>query len=256
MVLVRVIGPTALPTDSDVVASMVDHYKEDQPPGAGTPKKLDSYTRYEFMFSGLECRVLGTYYRQDAKTLFGADVENFYSAHNYSVYKPEGKALEYIVNFREGEGIPGGPEQVRLGCVRYSASRSQTRARKCPIYVSPLDFVGKRTALFGMTRTGKSNTVKKILESVKALSSKCDRSRRKTVEADRPDHLRHQWRVRQRQSAGRRHRNLRTLSQSETTRYSLHEKPGFEVMKLNFFPDLEAGFGLLQSFLAEKPPTT
>jgi len=45
MVLVRVIGPTALPTDSDVVASMVDHYKEDQPPGTGTPKKLDSFTR-------------------------------------------------------------------------------------------------------------------------------------------------------------------------------------------------------------------
>ena len=44
MVLVRVVGPTSLPTDSDVVASMVDHYKEDQPPGQGATKKLDSYT--------------------------------------------------------------------------------------------------------------------------------------------------------------------------------------------------------------------
>src|SRR6185503_5363133 len=123
---------------------------EDQPPGAGTPKKLDSYTRYEFMFSGLECRVLGTYYRQDSKTRFGADV----------------------VNFREGEGIPGGPDQVRLGCVRYSASRRSDKGTEVPIYVSPLDFVGKRTALFGMTRTGKSNTVKKILEAVTDLSSK------------------------------------------------------------------------------------
>ena len=155
MVLVRVIGPTALPTDSDVVASMVDHYKEDQPPGTGTPKKLDSFTRYEYMFSGLECRVLGTYYRQESKTRFGADVENFFSAHNYSVYKPQGKSLEYIVNFREGDGIPGGPDQVRLGCVRYSASRRSDTGAEVPIYVSPLDFVGKRTALFGMTRTGK-----------------------------------------------------------------------------------------------------
>jgi hypothetical protein len=41
------------------------------------------------------------------------------------------------------------------------------------------------------------------------------------------------------------------LFKSDTTRYSLQEKPGFEVMKLNFFSDLQAGFGLLQSFLAE-----
>lgn len=249
MVLVRVIGPTALPTDSDVVASMVDHYKEDQPPGAGTSKKLDSYTRYEFMFSGLECRVLGTYYRQDAKTRFGADVENFFSAHNYSVYKPEGKALEYIVNFREGEGIPGGPDQVRLGCVRYSASRRSDKGVEVPIYVSPRDFVGKRTSLFGMTRTGKSNTVKKILEAVKALSSSA-------VEVDGKPlkpigqiifDINGEYANANQQDEGT---AIFELFQKETTRYSLQEKQGFQVMKLNFFSDIEAGFGLLQSFLA------
>ena len=62
VVLLRVLGPTALPTDSDVVAAMVDHYKESEgaESGSGT---LDSYTRYEFQFSGLECRVLGSFYR-------------------------------------------------------------------------------------------------------------------------------------------------------------------------------------------------
>lgn len=248
IVLVRVIGPTALPTDSDVVASMVDHYKEDQPPGAGAPKKLDSYTRYEFMFSGLECRVLGTYYRQEAKTRFGADVENFFSAHNYSVYKPEGKALEYVVNFREGEGIPGGPDQVRLGCVRYSASRRSDKGAEVPIYVSPLDFVGKRTALFGMTRTGKSNTVKKILESVKALSTN------KTEIEGKPlapigqiiFDINGEYANANQQDEGT---AIFELFKGDTTRYSLLEKPGFEVMKLNFYSDIEAGFGLLQSFL-------
>ena len=42
------------------------------------------------------------------------------------------------------------------------------------------------------------------------------------------------------------------MFEKETTRYSLLEKPGFEVMKLNFYRDLEAGFGLIQSFLAEE----
>ena len=64
VVLLRVLGPTILPSDSDVVAAMVDHYKE----SAGTDtraSKLDSYTRYEFQFSGLECRVLGSFYRNE-----------------------------------------------------------------------------------------------------------------------------------------------------------------------------------------------
>jgi len=251
MVLVRVIGPTALPTDSDVIASMVDYYKEGPAPGTAGTKKLDTFTRYEFMFSGLECRVLGTYYRQNGKTLFGADVENFYSAHNYSVYKPVGKVLEYIVNFREGDGIPGGPDQVRLGCVRYSASRRIEQGPEVPIYVSALDFVGKRTALFGMTRTGKSNTVKKILESVKQLSGtgiQIDGQTLKPIGQIIFD-INGEYANANQQDEGT---AIFELFEKDTTRYSLLEKPGFEVMKLNFYQDLEAGFGLIQSFLSEE----
>lgn len=251
MVLVRVIGPTALPTDSDVIASMVDYYKEGPSPG-DSDKKLDSFTRYEFMFSGLECRVLGTYYRQDNRTNFGADVENFFSAHNYSVFKPKGKVLEYIVNFREGNSVPGGADQVRLGCVRYSASRRFVSGPEVPIYVSALDFVGKRTALFGMTRTGKSNTVKKILESVQDLSTK-------TIKGpdDKPLQpvgqiifdINGEYANANQQDEGT---AIFEMFKKDTTRYSLLEKEGFEVMKLNFYNDLEAGFGLLQSFLADE----
>jgi hypothetical protein len=251
MVLVRVIGPTALPTDSDVIASMVEYYKEGPTPGPSSSKKLDSFTRYEFMFSGLECRVLGTYYHQEAKARFGADVENFYSSHNYSVFKPKGKVLEYIVNFREGEGIPGGIDQVRLGCVRYSASRRSDTGPEVPIYVSALDFVGKRTALFGMTRTGKSNTVKKILESVKDLSEKTikgpDDQPLKPVGQIIFD-INGEYANANQQDEGT---AIFEMFNTETARYSLQEKEGFNVMKLNFYSDVEAGFGLIQSFLGE-----
>ncbi len=58
-------GPTTLPSDSDVVAAMVDHYKESADGGTETAggAQADSYTRYELQFSGLECRVLGSFYR-------------------------------------------------------------------------------------------------------------------------------------------------------------------------------------------------
>ncbi len=251
MVLVRVVGPTSLPTDSEVIASMVEYYKENPPPGIPGQKKLDTFTRYEFNFSGLECRVLGTYYRTtDGKTAFGADVENYYSAHNYSVFKPGGKVLEYIVNYREGDGVPGGPEQVRLGAVRYSASRRQDQGEAVPIYVSALDFVGKRTALFGMTRTGKSNTVKKILESIVQLSGKG------VILEGRPlkpvgqviFDINGEYANSNQQDEGT---AIFEMFQRDTSRFSLLEKPDFVVMRLNFHKDIEAGFGMLQSFLIE-----
>jgi DNA helicase HerA-like ATPase len=250
MILVRVIKPTALPTDSEVIASMVEYYKEDVPAN-GKAAKLDSFTRYEFMFSGLECRVLGTFYRDaEGETLFGADVENFYSAHNYSVYKPTGRVLEYIVNFREGEGIPGGKDQVRLGEVRYSASQRMDSGDPAPIYVSALDFVGKRTALFGMTRTGKSNTVKKILESTVDLSKRkveMEGQLLKPVGQIIFD-VNGEYANANQQDEGT---AIFELYEEETTRYSLLEKTGFEIMKINFHRDLSAGLGLLQSFLKE-----
>ena len=50
--------------------------------------------------------------------------------------------------------------------MRYSSSRRFRESEDAvPVYISPKDFLGKRTALFGMTRTGKSNTVKKIIQA-------------------------------------------------------------------------------------------
>lgn len=249
-VLLRVIEPTPLPTDSEIIASMVEYYKEDQPTGEAS-KKLDTYTRYEFMFSGLRCRVLGTYYRNaKGAVVFGADVESFYSAHNYSVFKPRGRVLEYIVNFREDGGIPGGADQTRLGQVRYSASRLHDAGEVVPIYVSALDFVGKRTALFGMTRTGKSNTVKKILESIAQLSGKAvklDDQPLKPVGQIIFD-VNGEYANANQQDEGT---AIFEMFKSNTTRYSLLDKNGFVVMKLNFHGDIEAGFGLLQTFLSD-----
>ena len=250
IVLVRVLGPSTLPTDSDVIASMVDYYKESAPVAGGEHAKLDTFTRYEFQFSGLECRVLGTFFRDpDGRTVFGADLDNFYSAHNYAVFKPAGKVLEYVVNFREGEGIPGGTDQVRLGEVRYSSSSRPGNVPGSAVYVSALDFVGTRTALFGMTRTGKSNTVKKVIEATVDLS---DRGVVLNGEALAPVgqiifDVNGEYANANQQDEGT---AIFELFDDRTTRYSLLEKEGFKVMKLNFHQDLEAGFGLIDAFLA------
>ncbi len=264
--LLRVLRPASLPTDSDVISSMVEYYK-DNLRTSGTETQLDTFTQYEFSFSGLECRILGTFYRnENGTTRFGADVENFFSAHHYSVLKPRANALELIVNFREGN-VTGGPTDIKIGKVRYSSSRCFEGGQPdVPVYVSPQDFLGKRTALFGMTRTGKSNTVKKIIEATVDMSN---RSKGKLVKSRVENAAENLTPFEDngvpKFPAGQiifdingeyANANLQDdgtaifeLFSDQVTRYSVLEKPGFKVMKVNFYEDILSGFELVRSHL-------
>jgi hypothetical protein len=262
--LLRVLKPTSLPTDRDIISSMVEYYKEDLKT-TGRESQLDQYTRYEFSFSGLECRVLGTFYKKEGKPQFGADLENFYSAHNYSVVKPNATVLEAIVNFREGIQIAGKATDIPIGRVRYSSSRRfQVKEVGVPVYVSPQDFLGKRTALFGMTRTGKSNTVKKVIEATVLMSQKAkgDLSHAKGSaeesmqfdDAGFPKYavgqiifdINGEYANPNLQDEGT---AIFEMFEDQVLRYSTIEKPGFKVMKVNFYQDLHAGFDLVRSHL-------
>lgn len=250
-ILVRVLRPTRLPTDDDVVAAMVDYYKESLPSQSGG-QKLDSYTRAEFQFSGLECRVIGTFYRTtDQGVRFAGDIDNFYAPNNYLVYKPTGKVLEYVVNFREG-GLPGGKGDERIGVVRYSSSLRHGTRESVPVYVSPLDFLGKRTALFGMTRTGKSNTVKKIVQATVSISRSGVKFGGQTIQpaGQIVFDVNGEYANENQQDAGT---AIFKQYSADVTRYSVIDKPGFRVMKLNFYTETVEGFNLLVSLLADDP---
>ena len=59
---------------------------------------------------------------------------------------------------------------VNIGHVRYaSTNRRFQQVASVPVSVTPTDLLGQKTALFGMTRTGKSNTTKIILKAIFAL---------------------------------------------------------------------------------------
>ncbi len=239
--LVRVLAPTRLPTDSDIVAAMVDFYKEGD-------ASLDQYTRSEFQFSGLECRVLGTFYRHGGVVRFGGDIENFESPHNYQCVKPSVRLLEYIVNFREG-GIVGGPGDVRIGAVRYSASqRLAAGGPEVPVYVSTYDFLGKRTALFGMTRTGKSNSVKKIVQATRELVGAAT-----TVSEPQAPIGQIVFDINGEYANANQQDDGTAIFQQydDAVRYSVQPKPGFRTMKLNFHRSIAEGHGLLATLLTD-----
>jgi hypothetical protein len=266
VLLLRVVKPAKLPTDNDVISSMVEYYK-DNLKTSGKESQLDSYTKYEFSFSGLECRILGTFYKDDKGcTRFGADVENFYSAHHYRVIKPNPDVLELIVNFRE-EGITGKPTDIKIGKVRYSSSlRFQAQEDDVPVFVSPKDFLGKRTALFGMTRTGKSNTVKKVIQATVLMSDKAGHGLNGKLNGSAVANLEPltedglpkypvgqiifdingEYANANMQDEGT---AIFEIYKERTIRYSTLNKDSFKVMKVNFYRDIESGFELIRSHL-------
>jgi len=277
-ILLRALTPSKLPTDNDVVSSMIEYYKDGSDisglAGSKDKSKLDDFTRYEFSFSGLECRVLGSFYKikeavledgeQKTKELveFGADLENFYSANNYSVYKATDDILHKIVNQRDGDIIAGNENEFKIGHVRYSSSRRfQIEQPNVDVFISPGDFIGKRTALFGMTRTGKSNTVKKIIEATAEISKKAPSKpffkKNELIEpftnVGAPEFpvgqiifdVNGEYANPNLQDKGT---AIFELYSSDVTRYSVLDKPGFKVMKVNFYKEIENGFELIKSY--------
>lgn len=284
-ILLRVLTPSKLPTDNDVVSSMIEYYKDGSNisgrAGSGSKSKLDDFTRYEFSFSGLKCRVLGAFYKIKEKRIedgeemefekleFGADLENFYSANNYSVYKATEGVLRKIVNQRDSDIVAGNENEFKIGAIRYSSSRRfQSSIEEVEVYISPQDFVGKRTAAFGMTRTGKSNTVKKIIEATAEISKKApNKSLTDKVDSNEPltqegapsypvgqiiFDVNGEYANPNLQDEGT---AIYELYKEDVIRYSVLKKPNFKVMKVNFYKEVENGFDLIRSYMEDKKIT-
>lgn len=264
-ILLRVLRPTPLPSDDDIVASMVEYYKDNIRTGETSRSQLDTFTRYEFSFGGLECSILGSFYRGVKGDLrFGADLENFYSPHNYSVIKPSPAVLELVVNYRE-DGSTERPSDIRIGTVRYSSSRrfQERETKPVPVYVNAQDFAGKRTALFGMTRTGKSNSLKKIIQAMVEMSrmapnkslpdEKCPDSLDPFTDEGYPRYpvgqiifdINGEYANPNLQDRGT---AISDMYQDLTERYSTVAKEGFRELKVNFYREISTGFELIRNF--------
>ena len=135
---------------------------------------IDVLTQQEMQRSGLKCRILGTFYQTDLADGqsfldFGADIDNLYAASRYRVYKPSPDALAVVASYpqiTEDELHAGTlPHLLEIGTVRYSSTRRRAREHdehRIPVQVRVADFIEMKTAVFGMTRMGKSNTMKTL----------------------------------------------------------------------------------------------
>jgi hypothetical protein len=181
IILLRVMDSTAIPQDREVekvrvqtaqrVTGLVDKHWDHS-------EYMDEKTRSVFGFAGISCRIVGTFYLENndknlLQLKFGTDLSNFYSNMALKVYKPKGNALGILANYVDPKNVEdhkdkfGNTQLVKLGEIRYaSTNRKYQGIDDVPTYIFPADLLSQKTALFGMTRTGKSNTTKIIAKSV------------------------------------------------------------------------------------------
>ena len=181
VLLLRVQGTAPLAMEADLHAVREESLRaalsqnDDPSPSSVLDVVMDPFTKNRVSFTGLRCKILGTFYEDDVdgqKLLeFGADVDNFYATATYRVLKPIGDGLSAIASYLKPTGRE--VERVRIGAVRYSATRRRAKASKqadAAVEVNIRDFIGHKTALLGMTRMGKSNTAKIIIARTFAIS--------------------------------------------------------------------------------------
>ena len=186
LVLLRVLGPSVLPNggETDMMRFNAAQRSVASPHGWDDRNATDQFTLNLLRFAGLRCRILGTFLlrrggaRQEWGMVFGPDLSNFYSGRGMKVYKPDPRTLADIVNFVRPQGDerhPAAGHRIRAGRVRYAASeRHGDDTAEVRVDIDPTDLLARRTALFGMSRTGKSNTTKIIAAAVFGLRGRQD----------------------------------------------------------------------------------
>lgn len=262
LVIMRVMGPARLPQDDDTMRTCIEmHQRRTVRPRQDEHDGMDGMTHGQLQWGGLECRILGTMYRRDGRVVLAADVEDFPSAVQYRVYKAIGTGLEAIVNFvdpiREAAalktaqllGFSSLPSKVEIGTVRYTSARQKhdTSGAAISIYMQPFDILARRTAVLGMTRTGKSNTTK-ILASEIALAALAGGQRVGQLIFD----MTGEYANANQQDDGS---SLAEVFDpvGMVVRYRGRETPGFRDIRPNYYEDFAASLGMLQGLLASDP---
>lgn len=187
-ILLRVMDAAQLPNSSEAerirveTAQRVSGDTDTHWDGDGI---MDTKTRVYLGYAGIQCRIIGTFFLDAPNEengngrlhlKFGSDLSNFYPNRGLKVYKPNGDALKLIVNYTDSSNLQehieryGTAESVKLGYIRYaSTNRKFQDIDDVPVHIYPADLLSQKSALFGMTRTGKSNTTKIIAKAVYEL---------------------------------------------------------------------------------------
>jgi hypothetical protein len=158
--LLRVAHSSALPEDGltkELCQSMVELRLRDQQE-RGRPEAQLALGQHGFEL--LDCEVLGTFLRRTESQLHFASDVDLAPAVSYHLFRPNHALLDLLIN---GGVFPA--NRIAFGHLRTSEGLDYLQ-EPLQALVSMNDIRGKRTAMFGKTRMGKSNTVKLIIQGM------------------------------------------------------------------------------------------
>lgn len=156
--LLRVKSVSSTPLSNQVQQTYFELHKRSMP-------ELDVWTQAELQWGALECDVIGMFYPNPLDNHlveFSGDVNNVVSAHKYKVFSPNKELLNLILN-----GLVKQENQESIGTFRPTECQVGLLSEDHPdVNISIEDFKGRRTAMFGKTRLGKSNVVKVLADAI------------------------------------------------------------------------------------------
>lgn len=122
--------------------------------------QLDVATIQKLQIIGYECKIVGEFYNdKNGNLLFGSDLERIYSYNSYKVVKPRGELLSIISSYGRPKPIENSlmkdVRNLEVGRVRYAESDINPDY-DAKVSVNVEDFIGKKTAFFGQSRSGKA----------------------------------------------------------------------------------------------------
>ena len=258
VILLRVIGTCKLPQDDDMIRTKIDNYQNQT--GVVNPnedKEYDPITQNRLQFGGLKCRVLGTFYMKNSELNMGSDIETFSVSMRMRVFMPKEEALSLIVNyvdpirkkrFKEELSALGIEKELapfEIGTVRYTSTdrlHRSTEKDRIPFHIQPSDFLARRTAVLGMTRTGKSNMIKQTISVVKSIADSC-----KVPIGQLVFDINGEYANANKQDNG----SISDIYSDGCERYRMIPTDGFSLMLNNFYSELQEGLTILGELIRE-----
>ena len=135
--------------------------------------QLDEWIREKVSLHAIECSVLGIFIDLGGGTYrYAEDIENYYAVHELMAWKPDNQTLSLIANHHHRTNdISIEKELKRIGRTRFAAAERES-AVAADFRLNPTDILKRRTVYLGMSRSGKSNGLKIVAESIYRLREK------------------------------------------------------------------------------------
>ena len=201
---------------------------------------LDLWVRNQVSLHGIECRILGTFISDtDGDYRYAEDTDNYYAVNELLVWKPDGRTLEMIINYRHRKNaISVGGTRSKIGRTRFAAAEKDD-AINADMLLDPTDLLQRRTVYLGMSRSGKSNAMKITAERIYRLRAKNSKLRIGQLIFD-PNGEYAQDNPQDGAGLHRIHESIKLQRCQEVETYGLHAPPtdpNRTIMKINFFGD-------------------